>query len=189
MAAEALSLTILRQGDMLTMDFTEVDAVVPRHQIQVDAGVLDQIGAQLVKITALANKRTALRIAGAPATLEPVDDLHAHLQHVGKQIFYHLFPESARQRLRSAAPTDLFLRLDDQLVQVPWELAFDGEDFLLSKFRIGRQVITGRSRPNPTSLADPISLPIPPRTYRLQPRRRHSSVSLSSPPAHLSPRY
>jgi hypothetical protein len=158
MAAEALSLTILRQGDMLTMDFTEVDAVVPRHQLQVDVGVLNQIGEQLAKITALANKRAALRIAGAPATLEPADDLHAHLQYVGTQIFYHLFPESARQRLRSAAPTDLFLRLDDQLVQVPWELAFDGEDFLLSKFRIGRQVITGRSRPSPTSLAAPTPL-------------------------------
>lgn len=158
MTADALSLTILRQGNTLTMDFTEVDAVVPRHQLQIDEAILEQISEQLAKLTALANKRAALRTAGTPVRRESADDVQAHLQHVGEQLFYHLFPESARQRLRQATPADLFLRLDDQLVQVPWELAFDGEDFLLNKFRIGRQVITGRSRPHPASLADPAPL-------------------------------
>jgi hypothetical protein len=39
------------------------------------------------------------------------------------------------------------LRLDDQLVHVPWELAFDGKEFLLNKFRIGRQVLTHQPVP------------------------------------------
>jgi TolB-like protein/ketosteroid isomerase-like protein len=34
------------------------------------------------------------------------------------------------------------LRLDEQLIHVPWELCYDGSNFLALKFRVGRQVIT-----------------------------------------------
>src|SRR5262249_39042927 len=44
---------------------------------------------------------------------------------------------------------DLYLRLDEALLQVPWELCYDGEQFLALKFRMGRQVIT--SAPLPSS--------------------------------------
>jgi len=40
-------------------------------------------------------------------------------------------------------PGDLYLRLDEHLIHIPWELCYDGEDFLATKFRVGRQVITG----------------------------------------------
>jgi hypothetical protein len=61
---------------------------------------------------------------------------------LGGLIFFLLFPASACQKLTNAAPGDLFLRVDEQLVHVPWELAVKGQDFLLTKFRIGRQVLT-----------------------------------------------
>src|SRR4029453_1135777 len=64
------------------------------------------------------------------------------LQHFGALLFAHLFPPAIQQRLRTAATTPLFLRLDEHLVHLPWELAFDGEDFLLTKWHIGRQVLT-----------------------------------------------
>ena len=37
--------------------------------------------------------------------------------------------------------------MDEQLVHVPWELCYDGHDFLVNKFRVGRQVITERQLP------------------------------------------
>ena len=69
------------------------------------------------------------------------------LVRVGGLIFSHLLTEPARRRLRQAAPTDLHLRLDEELIDVPWELCHDGDTFLGAKFRVGRQVITGRAIP------------------------------------------
>jgi hypothetical protein len=61
-------------------------------------------------------------------------------------IYSQLLTEPARRKLgASPAGTDLYLRLDEQLLQVPWELCYDGREFLATKFRVGRQVITERA--------------------------------------------
>jgi class 3 adenylate cyclase/CHAT domain-containing protein len=142
MASESLYLTILRQGDTITVDLTEVNPVVPRSQVQIEEGLLAEISEELARITTLANRSAILNTARTITGTEAPDSSHMALQRLGALIFSHLFPAPARQRLARATSTDLFLRLDDQLVHVPWELAFDGSDFLLARFRIGRQVIT-----------------------------------------------
>ncbi len=148
-----LFLTILRQGDTITVDLTEVAPVVPRGQIQIEESLLSEIGAELSRLTTLANQHRALSPTSAEVPGGQLDDSALALQRLGGLIAAHLFPAPTRQGLRDAAPTDLFLRLDDQLVHLPWELAFDGQDFLLSKFRIGRQVMT-LQRPTVRSTRD-----------------------------------
>jgi CHAT domain len=141
-----LYLTILRQAETIAVDLAAVDPVVSRGQLQIEDSLLTEINAELARITALANKQTALTTTSAAGTEAAGSAQHA-LQRLGSLIYSHLLPASVRQRLALASPTDLFLRLDDQLVHVPWELAFDGQEFLLSKFRIGRQVVTQHQRP------------------------------------------
>jgi CheY-like chemotaxis protein len=141
-ASAPLCLTILRQGEALAMDLTESDPVVPRGQLPLEESLLTEIGEELARITTLANTSTVLGTVGAPGLASLPEGLGTALQQLGGLIFSLLFPASARQKLTNAAPGDLFLRLDEQLVHVPWELAFDGQDFLLTKFRIGRQVLT-----------------------------------------------
>ncbi len=151
MAAEPLYLTIMKQGDTVTMDLSEVSPVVPRSQIRIQADLLLEVGKELSRITELANKAMGSHHVGAAQAS------HSNLQQLGEQLFMQLFPAPTRQRLKEAAPGDLFLRLDDQLVHIPWELAFDGHDFLLNRFCIGRQVIT-HQRP---AVADPHGRPDP----------------------------
>jgi CHAT domain-containing protein len=134
MAATPLYLTVLRQGAMLTMDLTDVHPLVPRCQIQVDDGVLTDIGTELTRIATAATTQAALSL-----TLEECQN---DLQQLGALLFAHLFPAAIQQRLRTTTATPLFLRLDASLVHLPWEVAFDGDEFLLAKFHIGRQVMT-----------------------------------------------
>jgi tetratricopeptide (TPR) repeat protein len=154
MTAAPLYLNIRQQGETLSMDLASADPVVPRGQLQVEDSLLTEIGEELARITTLANKYATLDASGAGAAAPP-HDAAAALQKLGGLLFSHLFPVSVRQRLADAVPTDLLLRLDDQLVHVPWELAFDGRDFLLTKFRIGRQVITHYQRPSTPTRRDP----------------------------------
>jgi hypothetical protein len=158
MPLEPLSLTILRQQDTITMDFHEATSVVSRMKRQVTEDLLAEISARLDEITTLSNQRAALRTDQNTGQGALPDDLCADLRCLGAFIFAHLFPRLAREKLTRAAATALFLRLDDQLVHVPWELAFDGTDFLLDKFRIGRQVITNLDD-NPHDCPPPAALP------------------------------
>jgi tetratricopeptide (TPR) repeat protein len=130
-----IQLTILRQGDLNIVDVAEVDSLIPRSETHVDDDFLRDLAAETAHLAA------AVRGGGGPAARP--------LERVGGLVFSHLLTEPARARLREAGPADLYLRLDERLVHVPWELCHDGRDFLATKFRIGRQVITSLPLPHP----------------------------------------
>lgn len=145
MAPEPLSLTILRHRETIAMDLTTEDPVVPRSHIPVEERFLTDLCEELARLAALATKSYALSTTVAPEIVGAPDGFLDALKGLGRLLFAHLFPEPVRERLACTLTTDLLLRLDDQLVHVPWELAFDGSDFLLARFRIGRQVLTRHS--------------------------------------------
>jgi CHAT domain len=142
MANNPIHLTILRRGEIHIVDLAEVQAIIPRSETRVDATFLEEISQEIKRITNLVGPE----FRKAAIKLEPDVRRNPHvvreLKNLGSLIFSHLLPQAARDKLRSAESTNLYLRLDDQLVQIPWELAFDGQLFLGMKFRVGRQVIT-----------------------------------------------
>src|SRR3712207_2934008 len=99
MATEPLYLTVGRYGDTLAMDLAEVISVVPRSQIQVDEQLLTEINEELARITALANKETALKASQTLPRTDLAQGSPAALQRLGGLIFSHLFPAPARRRL------------------------------------------------------------------------------------------
>ncbi|HXV79348.1 MAG TPA: CHAT domain-containing protein, partial [Candidatus Binatia bacterium] len=88
------------------------------------------------------------------------------LKKSGHLLFDLLLPPKAKEKLANTTAKILTLRLDDTLVHIPWELLFDGREFLCRRFATGRiastrQVPTGRSIRAPVApfkvliLADP----------------------------------
>ena len=72
------------------------------------------------------------------------------LKKSGQVLFDLLVPSKAREKLSSTEARNLILYVDDKLVHVPWELLFDGRQFLCRRFAIGRIV---RTRQAPTALS------------------------------------
>lgn len=70
------------------------------------------------------------------------------LRDVGLVLFDELLTARAKEVLRGAQVEDLVFYLDEGLVQIPWELLYDGEQFLCQKFNMGRIVKTKRSISN-----------------------------------------
>jgi tetratricopeptide (TPR) repeat protein len=133
-----IQLTLLRQADLILIDLAELGSLIPRSETHVDDAFLRELAAETAHLA------QAARAGGGAAPRA--------LERVGGLVFSHLLTEPARQRLRAAAgPADLYLRLDEQLVHVPWELCHDGRDFLVTKFRLGRQVITSQRLPDPAA--------------------------------------
>ncbi len=69
-----------------------------------------------------------------------------NLQRAGWRLWSELLPAKATQQLRDTAERDLVLILDEPLVQVPWELLFDGQRFLAEHFQVGRIVRSQQPR-------------------------------------------
>jgi hypothetical protein len=124
------------------VDLAEVQAIIPRSETRVDSGFLEEISQEIKRITNLGGP--GFRKAAEKLEPEVVRNPYVvrELKNLGSLIFSHLLPQAARDRLRSSESSNLYLRLDDQLVHIPWELAFDGQQFLGMKFRVGRQIIT-----------------------------------------------
>lgn len=153
-SSSPIHLTILRRGDTNIIDLDEVDSLIPRSETQVDGTFLQEIVTEVMRLTTLGQTRGAA--ADAPLTSgQSFSSLSKDLERIGGLIFSHLLTDLARKRLRTASSCSLYLRLDEQLIHLPWELCHDGNDFLATKFSVGRQVITGYPLPTPTPRREP----------------------------------
>ncbi|MEW5802084.1 MAG: CHAT domain-containing protein [bacterium] len=64
------------------------------------------------------------------------------LRAMGRVFYNELLTPSVKAKLRETKAEYLCLNIDDQLVQVPWELLYDGQEFLCQRFNMGRLVKT-----------------------------------------------
>jgi hypothetical protein len=123
-------LTILRKGDLNIVDLAEVGALIARSETQVDEAFLQELTAEVSRLALLGARRHGEPVRSGCGALQEPGTAPQSLAHLGELLFSHLLTEPARHRLRTAAPCDLYLRLDERLLSVPWELCFDGQDFV-----------------------------------------------------------
>jgi class 3 adenylate cyclase/predicted ATPase len=83
----------------------------------------------------------------APSLPSAACEVRNGLQRLGAELYGHFFPEPIRTHLARSPAAYLSLQIQDSLLRVPWELAFDGELFLAEKFLVSRQVISLRQQP------------------------------------------
>jgi CHAT domain-containing protein len=102
----------------------------------------DQIDAGRREIITLLNR------ANRRARITP--EILDSLKKSGQVLFDLLIAPNAREKIAATEARHLILYVDDKLVHIPWELLFDGQQFLCRRFAMGRIVST---RQAPTSLS------------------------------------
>lgn len=70
--------------------------------------------------------------------------LGAELKKVGQLLYDQLLTDGAKRKLKSSNIENLLLHIDEGLVSIPWELLFDGKQFLCLRFNVGRRVSTSQ---------------------------------------------
>jgi predicted ATPase/class 3 adenylate cyclase len=114
------------------------------------------------------------QIASCTLTTEDMLALHTTASRpypVDPLLFERLFPEPLRKTLRDSTPRAMILQLDEAMLPIPWEMAFDGNQFLGEKFQIVRRVLSIQPAKHP---------------YRTSPRRESLRVLLLQG-AHCTP--
>ena len=129
-----INVTILHDEAYLSVSLSDSRAVGRFGRIAVPPGLLEQL-----------TQPAAPALQGqACSGTESAAHSNAANQHrkLGSAIFMQLLPEAIRAFLIQSRPRCLYFQLDESLIAIPWELAFDGENFLGEKFRISRQIVS-----------------------------------------------
>ncbi len=123
----------------------EQKTVRPYKDRDVDQAKLDNYIAEIINL---------LKRATQPGKISK--EILNELKTVGQALYEALFTDNVKEQLAATKAEDLILNIDDQLVQIPWELLYDGNSFLSLRFNIGRVVRTrqevSEGKPRPVSM-------------------------------------
>jgi len=133
--SNALVLEILRQDSMLAMSAFEQKELAQtiRHysQLPVSFAEINKLCQEVISILNKASKKGTF-----------ISDYIDSLKKTGQILWDHLLTRSVKDRLKTTIIKDLVLSLDEELINIPWELLYDGNEFLCLKFNLGRLVRT-----------------------------------------------
>ena len=124
-------LEIARQSEMFSMSIFERDEVAStlKHYSQLRV-VIPQINKACQEVTSILNKSNKF------SRLET--DLMVSLKKTGRFLWDHLLTSEVKDRLFNGTIKELVLSLDEELIDIPWELLYDGVEFFCLKFNLGR---------------------------------------------------
>jgi len=141
-SVDTLILEVFKQDNSLKMGLFQQSQTAPtlRHysQVEVSFPELRQLSFEMVDI-----------LNSLPRDSQSKLNQLKNLQNTGRLFWDHILSRSIKDKLKNSQPCTLILSLDEELIHIPWELIFDGVDFLCLKFSLGRLV---RSKGEPSLL-------------------------------------
>lgn len=133
--ANTLLLEILKQGNGLIM------SVFEKREFASTLKHYSQVALSFTEIKRLCEDMlSVLNRTDRKGLLDT--DLMDSLKKSGQLLWDQLLAKSVKGKLKNALAQDLVLSLDEELIGIPWELLYDGENFLCLKFNLGRLVRT-----------------------------------------------
>ncbi len=69
-------------------------------------------------------------------------DILDKLRTTGQLLYDEIFSIELKRKLAATTAEDMIISIDDHLVNIPWELLYDGNSFLCIRFNMGRIVST-----------------------------------------------
>ncbi|MEI6126893.1 MAG: CHAT domain-containing protein, partial [Pseudomonadota bacterium] len=131
-----LEIDISREADTLRITASEKSdgggtTIRPYEEMRISLPSIEERCQEIITLLNRANTRGKVS-----------KDILAKMRDVGQVLFDNLLSAKAKETLRSSSVNDLVFYIEDTLVQIPWELLYDGEQFLCQKFNMGRIVKT-----------------------------------------------
>ena len=121
--AKPIRLTILRQKQRNYFDLTSNDTISVIQTMKVANKTISMYARALEEFITGGTSRN-----------------FSDIIHLGQDLYENLLGDVGDQ-VKNLPSNNLFLKLDDNLLSIPWELCHDGTDFFGLKYNVGRQVV------------------------------------------------
>ncbi len=135
---QALNLEVFKQGGSLKM------GIFSQNEPPATLKHYNQISVSFEEINGLCQELVCILNRAARIETEAQS-----MRKIGRLLWDHLLSRPIKEKLKSSLPAQLTLSLDEELIHIPWELIFDGSDFLSLKFSMGRLVRSRGESMNP----------------------------------------
>lgn len=99
----------------------------------IDPKMVDQLSQEMIAILNKQDKKSKIG-----------EEYLNELKKTGQLLYDHILSRQVKERLRANQDLDLILTVDEKLIFIPWELLFDGSNFLCLKYNLGRAIRTER---------------------------------------------
>ena len=145
MTDQTITLDFAREERQLKVSVFEGNekALRPYEILEVDWRQVDQSCREILTLFNRSNGNS-----------QPNSEILDSLKKNGRLLFDLLIPSQAREKLAGTSAEILTLRLEDTLVHVPWELLYDGREFLCRRFAVGR-IASTRQTPSARTIRAP----------------------------------
>ena len=141
-------LEITSHEKYLSMSLHEKEQQFPLKAIStvpIDFTKIKQLNSEIIAIINRADRRKTL-----------TEDSIGEFKKNTRLLYDLLFSRQIKNQLTSLESVNLVLSLDEKLISIPWELLFDGKDFLCLKFNLGRSIRTQNSPLQPPYRSIPV---------------------------------
>jgi hypothetical protein len=141
------NVTAVRENGSLRVTFEAAAAtgVIPAERFKLAPTVREELRGNQQLLVDLGVRLRSLDDASGPAI-----DRHAlrsQLTQLGRYAYGHLLPRRTRDVLESWRVDHVRLTIDEQLIDLPWEILHDGDDFLCLKYAIARRLYSEEATP------------------------------------------
>jgi CHAT domain-containing protein len=138
-----------RQEKLLASLYTPGATVQSQEAVETEWETLIQVSQHIVD---LIERNCLLRDLSTGSLSE--------LKKNGQILFDYIIPPKIKPQLKAAGIVDLTFLIDEKLVFIPWELLFDGQEFLCLRFNTGRCVRTSQhvEKSNRPLMRDPLQM-------------------------------
>jgi CHAT domain-containing protein len=144
---EVAVIHVARENGTLRVDFAPpgVGAIVPSERMKLSDSVRQSLGENQRRVlSALGRMRgTGTSAVKRVSELSPAEEL----LRAGQYTYGHLIPPRIQIVLEGSTADHLRLDVDERLVDLPWELIHDGNDFLCLRYAAGRRIVSDQSLP------------------------------------------
>ncbi|HJQ39964.1 MAG TPA: CHAT domain-containing protein [Thermoanaerobaculia bacterium] len=141
------SVTAVREDGALRVTFEAGAAtgVIPAERFKLASTVRDELrNSQRHLVNLGVRLRATEEIQATPGNR---DNLRTQLTQLGRYAYGHLLPRKTRDVLESWRVDHVRLTIDEQLIDLPWEILHDGEEFLCLKYAIARRIYSEETIP------------------------------------------
>ncbi|KJR40878.1 Adenylyl cyclase class-3/4/guanylyl cyclase domain protein [Candidatus Magnetoovum chiemensis] len=147
---KALLIDIQKDGTRLKLKSSEIKDTTLAYQ--------DEISIAEDKIKTLCS--SIVQLQHKSNTVEKVNkELFNNLKSIGLELYNILFPSGIKERLNNTDVNTLILSIDEALLYIPWELIYNGDEFLCLKYNMSRLVSTKMDfNPRQRKLAIPLKM-------------------------------
>jgi hypothetical protein len=146
-------------------------AVAPTEKIKVSESIREELTQNQHRLIAIAGSYRSASQQPAVSRGKLLPDVEGELLKLGRYAHGHGIPTRIQDALNQSSADHLRLDVDERLVDWPWELLHDGQEFLCLRYAMGRRIVSEHAPP--------------PKPRRIKPNSETRALVVSDPTGNL----